>query len=472
MAAHWKQRRKTRNLSSLWGDIVQRAGDFIGSREAGSRGRGVQQEPTVWTSRAPRRVRSPHLSRSTSVGQRCAHANDMCRRRAATSEASPSAIEPLNTLILKALSPFRAVIPKHAQPRGARASGFLSSRALHCLLRVVGSACVCWMLRPRSYVASCVWRLCRVAHWLSSTMLRACCWMSAARCSPHTKCGDAVCFRLHLANARVLLHVVCCLMHVVCCMCCLVLPSSARCLLHAACYLVSCCLLARCQWSFTNSTLCVACCTLAVACCMLRCTSLLSAACCWKSRACCLLRSACRLLSAAYCPLHAACCLDVVCCILQVVCRIFPCCMSSVTFSPMHVACRRWSVAHFPVLACGIAARWIVSACPFFVACRSFYVAWCLFSVARPSAPCRMVCAVRRLPHLASPQCPLLHAVCAVCRLSRVASRHVACAALRVVGCTLHVPCRMLSHVLSWLLAVPSCMSSAACRRLQRCRVT
>jgi hypothetical protein len=83
-----------------------------------------------------------------------------------------------------------------------------------------------------------------------------------------------------------------------------------------------------------------------------------------------------------------------------------------------------------------------------------------------------MVCAVRRLPHLASPQCPLLLAVCAVCRLSRVASRHVACAALRVVGCTLHVPCRMLSHVLSWLLAVPSCMSSAACRRLQRCRVT
>ena len=65
------------------------------------------------------------------------------------------------------------------QHRGARASGFLSSqlssRALHCLLRVVGFVCVCCMLRHRSYVASCVRRLCRVAHWLSRTMLRTCC---------------------------------------------------------------------------------------------------------------------------------------------------------------------------------------------------------------------------------------------------------------------------------------------------------
>jgi hypothetical protein len=81
VAAHWKQWRKTRNPSALWGNIVERAGGLLGSREAGSRGRGVQQEPTAWN--------SPHLGRSTSVGQRCTHANDMCKRRAAASEASP-----------------------------------------------------------------------------------------------------------------------------------------------------------------------------------------------------------------------------------------------------------------------------------------------------------------------------------------------------------------------------------------------
>ena len=32
----------------------------------------------AWTSRAPRRVRIPHFGRSTSVGQRCTHANDIC----------------------------------------------------------------------------------------------------------------------------------------------------------------------------------------------------------------------------------------------------------------------------------------------------------------------------------------------------------------------------------------------------------
>ena len=41
----------------------------------------------AWTSRAPRRVRIPHFGRSTSVGQRCTHANDIGKRRAATSEA-------------------------------------------------------------------------------------------------------------------------------------------------------------------------------------------------------------------------------------------------------------------------------------------------------------------------------------------------------------------------------------------------
>ena len=83
VAAHWKQRRKTRTSSALWGNIVERAGGLLGPREAGSRGRGVQQEPTAWN--------SPHLGRSTSVGQRCTHANDIRKRPAATSEASPSA---------------------------------------------------------------------------------------------------------------------------------------------------------------------------------------------------------------------------------------------------------------------------------------------------------------------------------------------------------------------------------------------
>jgi hypothetical protein len=143
----------------------------------------------------------------------------------------------------------------------------------------------------------------------------------------------------------------------------------------------------------------------------------LHAACCLASGACCLLRDACRLLFAACCPLHAACCLEVVCCTLRVVRCIFPvsCWMSSVTFSPMHVACCQWSVAHFRVVVCGIAVRWIVSACPFFVARRTFSVACCL--LACPSVPCRMACVVCRLARVASRclshlACRLSHAVC------------------------------------------------------------
>ncbi len=131
---------------------------------------------------------------------------------------------------------------------------FVSSRTLHCLLRVVGSVWVCRMLRHVSYVASCVWRLCHVAHWVSSTMLRAHCWVSAAPCSPHTKCGSAVCFRLHLACARVPLHVVCCPLHVVCWM---------RCLLHA----VFCAVSALCRMVPVVCCL-VACCPLHAVCCL------------------------------------------------------------------------------------------------------------------------------------------------------------------------------------------------------------
>ena len=64
-------------LSAPWGGIAARAGGLIGAHAAGGRGRGAQKEPTAGTSRAPRRVRIPHFSRSTSVCQRCMHANDV-----------------------------------------------------------------------------------------------------------------------------------------------------------------------------------------------------------------------------------------------------------------------------------------------------------------------------------------------------------------------------------------------------------
>ena len=64
-------------LSAPWGGIAARAGGLIGAHAAGGRGRGAQQGPTAGTSRAPRRVRIPHFSRSTSVCQRCMHSNDV-----------------------------------------------------------------------------------------------------------------------------------------------------------------------------------------------------------------------------------------------------------------------------------------------------------------------------------------------------------------------------------------------------------
>jgi hypothetical protein len=126
------------------------------------------------------------------------------------------------------------------------------------------TSCVCCILRHRSCVASCVWRLCRVAHWLSSTMLRACCCLSAARCSPHTKCGDAVCFMWQLACARVLLHR--CTLSVACVAWFCPLLRGVCCMPHVA--LLPSCLVAFCQWSFTNSTMSVACCMLHAACCV------------------------------------------------------------------------------------------------------------------------------------------------------------------------------------------------------------
>jgi hypothetical protein len=172
-----------------------------------------------------------------------------------------------------------------------------------------------------------VWRLCRVAHWLSSTMLRACRCLSAARCSPHTKCGGAVCF---LVASRMCSRPLACR-----------LLSVARCLLHAlpvfCAVSAACCLVAllpcwqRCLVSMVFSTLSAVCCVLHGARCMLhaaclRCMSLLSAACCLKPGAwcLCLLRGACRLLFSAYCTLHAACRPAVDRCTLRVVSCIFP----------------------------------------------------------------------------------------------------------------------------------------------------
>ena len=246
---------------------------------------------------------------------------------------------------------------------------------------------------------------------------------------------------------------------------CLVLPSSARCLLHAACCVLPRCLGACCQWSFPKFLLHAARCPLHAACCMLRCTTVLSAACCLKSGACCLLRVAC-FLFAAYCPLHGACCLEVVCCTLRVVGCMFPvaCCVSSVTFSPMQVACCQLSVAQFPVVICGTLS---VGSC-------RMHVASCSFSGARPSVRCRM--SVARSHVCISSRCT----VCVASRPSHVADRTFPVAScLLCVACPiLHDICWMLQNARSPLLLV-SCpcrshsgTSSVACRRLQRCRAT
>jgi hypothetical protein len=165
------------------------------------------------------------------------------------------------------------------------------------------------------------------------------------------------------------------------------------------CCLLPCCVLsgARCPLSFPHCLLSAACCMLHVACYLARCTS---------------------LLFAAYCPLHGACCLDVVCRRLHFSRCIFPRCTLHVVCCLLHSF--QWSLACCPSrLVCGIAVRRIVSAarCLLSVAYRTLSVVRCLLPVACPSVPCRMVCAV--------------------CRLTRVASRHVACCVLYVLSCML-----------------------------------
>ena len=197
----------------------------------------------------------------------------------------------------------------------------------------------------------------------------------------------------------------------------------------------------RCMPSVVFSTSFVARCPLPVACCMV--SVALHVACCPLHVAGRLAHVACRALHVVCCSLHIARCVPHVVWMFSVA-R----CVSSGAFSPLHIACR---VLHFPrcmlsVVCCPFssrrrrhAVRGIVSACTFFVACG-------LLPVSRPTVPCRMPCAVRRPSH--------------------VASRHVGCAALRVVCCMLH-NAHPLLHVVAWLSPVPSCVPLVA-----RCRVT
>jgi hypothetical protein len=117
-------------------------------------------------------------------------------------------------------------------------------------------------------------------------------------------------------------------------------------------------------------------------------------------------------LPVARCPLQVACCsLHIARCMAHVVWMLsVACCVSSVAFSPLHVACHLFSVAQFPVVSCTLS-----------LSCRLLHVLRCMVSVF--GCP---------------PQCPLSHAVvsCQFPVPSRISS--VACAALRVVGCMLH----------------------------------
>ena len=118
--------------------------------------------------------------------------------------------------------------------------------------------------------------------------------------------------------------------------------------------------------------------------------------------------------------------------------------LSSVAFSPVHVACFQWSVAHFPVVVCGIIGGTLsVGSC--LRALSLLHVPLGLLPAApAPSVPCRMVCAA--------------------CCLSHVASRHGARAALRVVCRMLHDarPLLMLS-LGRWLSQLARCVSHAVC---------
>jgi hypothetical protein len=136
--------------------------------------------------------------------------------------------------------------------------------------------------------------------------------------------------------------------------------------------------------SFPRCLLHAARCPLHVAYSLLRCMSFLFAAYCTKSCACCSL-------------LVARCMSFVVRCMWHEVWRMLAgCCL-------LRAACRLLSVAHLPVVSCTLSLACRPRHCrPLDRVCvhvlrRMPHVLRCLFSGARPSVPCRMVCAVCRL---------------------------------------------------------------------------
>jgi hypothetical protein len=159
VAAHWKQRRKTRTSSALWGDIVERAGGFIRSREAGSRGRGGSRN----------QPHGLHVHRGEFVSHTVVDPRQL---------ASDARMPTLQQTIYVSVGLLRrrnrqGIEHQHPRKPGAEVRvPFVSSRITCCVVPV-----------PRVFAACCgtgrmlhlVWRLCRVAHWLSSTMLRTCC---------------------------------------------------------------------------------------------------------------------------------------------------------------------------------------------------------------------------------------------------------------------------------------------------------
>ncbi len=118
------------------------------------------------------------------------------------------------------------------------------------------------------------------------------------------------------------------------------------------------------------------------------------------------------------------------CCGLHAACRLlqFPKCMLHVVCCLLHI---------FPVVACGIAVRWILSACAFSVAFHTFSVA--CFRVPAPVS--------RAAWRALSVACPTSHLVCCMCC---VVSRrlYVACCTSRAACCLLCVACPIL-HVVT-----------------------
>jgi hypothetical protein len=370
------------------------------------------------------------------------------------------------------------------------------------------------MLRPRSCVASCVWRLCRVAHWLPRTTLRACCWLCDARCSPHTKCGSAVCLLLHHAwlASSCTSSAVCCPLRVACrllrsvsrmssAVCCLLNAAVARCPFPVVSCVVFCAVSAACCMPPVVYCL-VVCCPVQAVCCRFRCVLL--AVFCAVFPACHLLFVVCCPLSAAcvsrypvpvvcrvvFCAVPAACCMPpvVYCLVVFVRCTpsvvfstlSFPRCLLSVAFCPLPVA--RCMLRCMSVLvAAGCLRCWRMFPVPILhVVCCSLYITGCMLSgCCLLHVSCHVVCCMLhvvrcllRICQWAREGCLLryccpLHRVC--CTLS-VAYRTLV--TLRVgrcesSRCMLHGP-RPLSHVVPCPSPVPSCMPSAACRR---CRV-